>query len=368
MNVVFLPYMSGNPYQDELAGALERRGVSVALEDHNPLFPLLGAMVKHDFPDVIHIHWAHPLLVSRWRIVSALLAVRLLFELLVVKLFGTRLVWTVHNQFHHDRPSPYVERFGRSCLSRLCDSMIVHAPAARAEVIDAYGLPAHHASAIHAIPHGNYIDTYENEVSQGAARSALDLDTDGPVYLFFGNIRPYKNVPSLIEAFKGIDDPDARLLIAGQPPDAEADRRRLRERCESDERIRTFFEFVDPEEIQLYMNAADVVVLPFNQVLTSGSVVLAMSFGRPVIAPRRGCIPDTVGAHDDLLYDPSEPDGLATAMRRARSENLDATGRALFRRARTFDWETITAQTAAVYRDRTVPAADDLDWRGTNAD
>ena len=43
--------------------------------------------------------------------------------------------------------------------------------------------------------------------------------------------------------------------------------------------------FVPDGEVQHYLLAADAVVLPFKEILTSGSAMLALSFGRPVVAP-----------------------------------------------------------------------------------
>ena len=61
--------------------------------------------------------------------------------------------------------------------------------------------------------------------------------------------------------------------------------------------------FVPDDELQVYLRAADVVATPFLEILTSGSVLLAMSFERAVIAPRRGCVAETVGDDGGILYD-----------------------------------------------------------------
>ena len=67
--------------------------------------------------------------------------------------------------------------------------------------------------------------------------------------------------------------------------------------------------------MQMYLRAADAVVLPYKDVLTSGSAILAMTFGQPVIAPAIGCLPESLGAEGTILYDPSTPDGLERALR-----------------------------------------------------
>ena len=53
--------------------------------------------------------------------------------------------------------------------------------------------------------------------------------------------------------------------------------------------------YVPHDDVPLYFAAADVVVLPFRKVTTSGSALLALSLGRPVVAPRLGALRDPAG-------------------------------------------------------------------------
>ena len=67
---------------------------------------------------------------------------------------------------------------------------------------------------------------------------------------------------------------------------------------------------VPDDRMQVYLRAADAVVLPYRDVLTSGSAILAMTFGQPVIAPAIGCLPESLGSEGTILYDADAPDGL----------------------------------------------------------
>jgi glycosyltransferase involved in cell wall biosynthesis len=154
----------------------------------------------------------------------------------------------------------------------------------------------------------------------------------------------------LIAAFRAAELPGARLVIAGRPADPEADRL-VAAAAAGCATIAYRPGFVPDDELQVLMRAADVVVLPFRDVLTSGSVVLAMSFGRAVIAPALGCIPETVAAGHELLYPADDRNGLRRALAAAarhRSE-LGAVGAANFRRAADDTWDAVAERTAAAY-------------------
>jgi glycosyltransferase involved in cell wall biosynthesis len=107
--------------------------------------------------------------------------------------------------------------------------------------------------------------------------------------LFFGGIRPYKNIPRLIESFRAFPGEDAILYIAGRSPSAKVTQQ-LQVLADQDHRVRLNLNFVSRDEVQVYFRAADVVVLPYREILNSGSAILALSFNRPVLVPRRGAM------------------------------------------------------------------------------
>jgi glycosyltransferase involved in cell wall biosynthesis len=100
------------------------------------------------------------------------------------------------------------------------------------------------------------------------------------------------------------------------------------------------------------LNAADVLAFPFRRVLTSSSVMLAMSFGRPVIVPRMGCLPELVGEEAGFLYEPGDVAGLAGAIERAAGADLPGMGAAAMRRANAYSWRDMAVDTLKVYSSR----------------
>jgi glycosyltransferase involved in cell wall biosynthesis len=316
--------------------------------DANRLLPLLGAVADHGKPDVFHINWLHRHFVTGSRLVTTLLAFRLLFELVALRLMGVELVWTVHNLVEHSRRLPRLELAVRRVAAQLCDRIIVHCDSARELVVDTYRLPATTAERVEVVPHGNYLDSYPDDIGRERARESLGFDDGETVYLYFGLIRRYKNVPELVRTFSTIDDPDARLLVVGNPMRDDLERE-VRALCERDDRATCVLEFVPDEEIQRYMNAADAVVLPFDDVLTSGTAILAMSFGKALVAPRAGCVAELLDGDDTLGYAPENPDGLRESLLAALDADLEAAGERNHDIALSLDWAGIADRTVRVY-------------------
>jgi glycosyltransferase involved in cell wall biosynthesis len=104
-------------------------------------------------------------------------------------------------------------------------------------------------------------------------------------FLFFGNVSEYKGVEELLDAYAGLSPQvRARLTIAGQCADPEL-RMRLSMRLTAAPDVRLRLEHIPEDEIAELMAGADVVVLPFRRVTTSGSAMLALAHGKPLIVP-----------------------------------------------------------------------------------
>ena len=343
-------YSEGNPYQRNLRAGLEANGVTVILSDSIGYFAILGAVQRYGLPDIVHLHWLQPFTISDGLIKTAAGGLRLLCELFLLRLMGVRIVWTVHNVVEHQKRAPRFEKLIKHFVVRLSNRVIVHCSVARESIMQAYRLPQSTMRKCRVIPHGHYIDSYPNSRTQAETRTALDgrFDDSQTVYLFFGQIRPYKNISQLIKTFEKINEPTARLLIVGKPWD-EDEAERVHRLSKRDGRIHTVFEFVPANEIQLYMNAADVVVLPFKEVLTSGSALLAMSFGKALIAPGIGCVGELLDQDGGFAYESDDEDGLLRAIKQASNSDLESMGSYNYRKAKQFDWETIADRTLETY-------------------
>lgn len=360
-SVLHLPdYTDSNPYQRELISGLNQAGVSVRLSSASPWFPVIRGYLRAERPPAVHLHWITPFVgTDRWWL-SAVLGLRLLLELIIVRLDGASLIWTIHNTTAHESRTPRVDLAVRLGVARIVHRYIVHCERAKPHVIATLRLRRSEQDRLHAIPHGHYGGVYPPAPPRGRVRSALGVGPEEHLFLFFGLIRPYKNVEGLIHAFKQLDDEQVRLCIAGNPW-SEDTRRAVTAASDDDDRIVTDLRFVPDEELPGYFAAADVVVMPFESILTSGSVVLAMSYGCPVVVPDSGCPGSLIGHDGGIAYDSADPQGLAKALESVLTDehDLEAIGTRNRRLVEQFDWHRIGEATAAVYDGQTPP----IDWQ-----
>lgn len=352
LRVLVIPdYGAHNPYQRLLADALARHGVTAigGRPGRRRPLPILAAWRRAGRPPVIHLHWTHEYLKGRGTGPSRLSRLRLALQLDWLRRRGVRVVWTIHNIAGHDRPRDPAEMSAQRDTLRRVDAAIAHCAAARAAAIGAWGLTPAEAERIAVVPHGSYAGVHPPGPGRAAARARLGLPAAGPVLLFLGVVRPYKGIEALVGALAALPDPDLRLVIAGEQKDA-ALGTALAAAAAADPRIVLRPGYVPDGDVGLLMDAADVVALPFRDILTSGSAILALTFGRPVVAPARGCLPETIPPAAGVLYDPDAPGALAAAIAEALAGDRAAQEAAARAAADGLAWDPIAARTAALYR------------------
>jgi beta-1,4-mannosyltransferase len=235
-------------------------------------------------PDILHIHWPEQVF---WRggsrIRKLFHAVEVLRAIAQMRTRGTKVVWMVHNLRPHDLKGPKrlmwpsVERQ----IVRSCDAFMTLSPSTidivRHELPQLEPKPA--VAALHPL-----YPRVTDLPDQAACRQMLSLPTESRVFALLGLIRPYKGTESLISTFTAMNDPDARLLIAGRAATPEY-AEEIRAMTAGDPRITVNLQFLSDREFAVCLTAADVLVLPYTGYLHSGAFAHALSYARPVITP-----------------------------------------------------------------------------------
>jgi glycosyltransferase involved in cell wall biosynthesis len=314
------------------AAALPRR-LRLGLKgiDHVLSMARLRRALARRPPDVIHFEWL-PLPAADRRLLGAFRAL-------------APLVFTVHDTVpFNGAPSAAGQGDAQSACYALFDRLIVHTEQGRAR-LQAAGVPA---ARIARVPMG-FMDEVPRDLPADAMQGEI-------TFLMFGEIKPYKGVDLLIEAFARLPPAlrsQARLRVVGRP---RMDPGPLRELAAQRGVAAQFFlepRFVPFEEIPALFGTGTVATFPYREIEASAVLPYAIAQGRPVLASRIGSFAEVLadGEHG-LLVPPGNVDALAGAMARLIGERdfaarCAANVRALARAMP--DWEEIGRMTADVY-------------------
>ena len=335
-----------NPYNYLLYSGLVEFGVEVYELSKN-----MNCFLNYD---IVHVHWPENLPnEDRWLISSSKISIFSSF-LTIQKRRGAKIVWTVHNLQAHDRKQGSRNVWFQNWLDRWfiprIDGVISLTHSGLELALDRY--PALRSKAFEVIPHGHYINSYPNNATREEAREIIGISNDSKVVLFIGNVRPYKNVAQLIDSFIEMEDQDVNLIIAGNPTNEDL-KIIINNGASNDSRIHPYLCFVEKEMMQYFLNASDLVVLPYQDILNSGSAILALSFFRPVLVPRKGSMSELqsqFGVECVKTYDGElEADTLRAALTSVIDNPVDP--HILEKRVRqNLDWSIVAGRTYDFYK------------------
>lgn len=351
--VLFVPdWREGNPYLEQLSAALRAEGYTVYFDFYpEGYFKLQKLTRKFLNVGIIHLHWLPREFIGEffWSTNPIKFGVRLLalfLDMVLCRLKGVKIIWTLHNLVEHESPSPDQEIRVRRLIARCANGIIVHSLEAGEMAKKTYNIKMMN----HVIPHGNYINMYKP--TDGGAqylRKKFRINSDDVVVLFFGAVRRYKGLDMLLSAFRSATNERLRLVIAGRPFDEEV-RKWVSNAAEGDHRVHLSLGFVPENEVASYFEIANVVVLPFHKTLTSGSAILAMGFGKCLILPESARVWGLPGEAGALYF----PDGDEIRLRELISQlpALPISEMGSFNRqvACELKWERIAYYTTKVYR------------------
>jgi glycosyltransferase involved in cell wall biosynthesis len=280
--------------------------------------------------------------------------------MLYYRLLGKRILLTAHNinAGVRDANDTWLNRLTLRIQYRLTSHIFVHTEQMRTDLVEAFGVPKTSVSVIR-MPINDAVPS--TALTSEDARQRLGIRPGEKAILFFGNIAAYKGLEYLIAAFERIvaDDGDYRLIVAGRAKKAtdpyvvdileQLNRKIVRERTV----LR--MEFIPDEDLELYLKAADVTVLPYTRIFQSGVLFLAYRFGLPVIASDVGLLrEDVVEGETGFICKPEDPLDLAKTIERYFASSLYrdlASRRGQIRKyiQERHSWDAVCETTRSVY-------------------
>ncbi|MEM6654577.1 MAG: glycosyltransferase, partial [Planctomycetota bacterium] len=198
------------------------------------------------------------------------------------------------------------------------------------------------------MPHGVFDGVYPNTATTAEARRRLGIPAGATVAAAIGGIHRYKNLAALVREHTRLGRKDLWLVIAGKPADADL-AAELVDAAAGRSDVVLQLRFIPDDRLQDYFMAADFCVAPYEDILNSGAVMLAISFGRPVVCPAIGSLVELQQAVGDgwvRTYDgPFNAGVLADAAEWSRSPRPPKPEIAAMQ------WDSIAQQTLAAYRE-----------------
>lgn len=225
------------------------------------------------------------------------------------------------------------------------DAVVVHSRYGRELLVRGTGIDPDKVRVIH---HGafEHLTRQPGELPLDAELAAVS----GPVALFFGLLRPYKGLETLLDAWRGISG--AELWVVGRP------RMPLEPfRGSAPGGVRFVPRYVSDAELPAYFRRADVVVLPYSRTERfdfSGVLATALAFGKATVLTDVGGFGEVAAAGAARLVPPGDSEALRAALvalLEDPAERLQLEHGAAAAAAGPFSWEEAARRTLALYRE-----------------
>ncbi len=269
----------------------------------------------------------------------------------LARAFGVKIVVTAHD----------VKSFtGELSIRRIrrilagADRVIAHNRMSRKELITNIQIPSW---KIEVIPHGHYLDAIPEKPSPEFARQRLNLPQHIPVLLFFGQIKQVKGLDLLIEALPQVKKKFSglKLVIAGKVWKDDFGRyEEIIQENHLEDNIELHIHYIPDEDVPLFYQAADLVILPYRRIYQSGVLLMAMSYGTAVLASNLEGMTEVIEAdRNGFLFSTEDSNSLSKQiiyalsnpqMRKKVSETALETIRCKY------NWQIIGQQTASIYQ------------------
>lgn len=225
-----------------------------------------------------------------------------------------RIIYIIDNVIPHEkRPG---DRFLTRLAFRWVDGFIVQSEVVREDLFKWF--PEAKDQQVVYVPHPIYDSYSGSEMSREEARAKLGRPAGEKLLLFFGLVRHYKGLDTLLEAMPEVIRTlgDVHLVVAGEFYEPEQDYRQIIEKLGIDSHVTLINKYIPNEEVSQYFRAADVLVLPYRSATQSGVIQVAHHFELPVISTRVGGLPEVIREGETgYLVEPEHPGRLAQAIR-----------------------------------------------------
>lgn len=135
-----------------------------------------------------------------------------------------------------------------------------------------------------------------------------------PILMYFTSPLTLRGTDTLIKAFANVEKiKDCKLVFLSRIDynDSFKEQEKLKKLAQKKnvlEKVEFLSDYLEPDEIKLYLSAADIICLPFKIILSDVpiSILEAMALGKVVISSKVACIPEIIHNSQLIVDNPEE--------------------------------------------------------------
>jgi len=315
---------------------LKEKGVeTISLKFITPATLLKILFLRIKGYNIFHLHFIHSFAFILWMKIFVSFA----------KFIGYKIFWTGHSMFQPENKKRSILK--TRWFYNNSDLRFIHHKAHFKLLEEEVGIKDFGKTKMIFHP---IFDTYENNTNKTESRKKLDVPPDKKILLILGDIKKYKGINFLIEALEKLGD-EYFLIIAGRPLD-EGVINHIEEKQKKLKNIKLVKHFIPNNEVQYYMNACDVFVLPYTLIWTSGAVKLAYAFSRPVVSTKVGTMPEVVNDKTGILVEPCDSDEFANGIKKIFEKDYEQMGKNAYKMMKEeYSWDKLIDLTIEGYKE-----------------
>jgi len=275
-----------------------------------------------------------------------------LFNVIVARMLGLKIVITVHDvqSFVEELSWPFFANFSYFIAHHL----VVHNKSSKDELIHVYNVMSNKVSVIMS---GNYSHVVRPLPDRNETCVRFGVPAAAKVILFFGQIKKVKGLDILIKAFGIMHEvlPDTHLIIAGRPWKEDLDiYKDMIDDNENRQYVHPFFQFIPDSELPSFFSVADIIVLPYRRIYQSAVILMAMSYGKAVLASDLEAMKEIIKDEDNgYLFLSEDAQALAKKMIKVLSDESGlrlVAKRGLEFVEKEYSWEQVGRETSICYQ------------------
>lgn len=237
---------------------------------------------------IVHHHWydfsdGKSLVILLWKT----------FWLILYKIMGGKIVWTVHNKYPHNQRFLKINKVLRIFIAKLSTKIHVHCNSA-IEIMST--ILNTDKSKFFVVEHPIYeVNIYDKDIARNQLKNKYHIEVHQKnVYLMFGLIAEYKGIDKVAEIFSEI--PSSILIIAGKPKIGNEDYYQKIISYSRFDNIYIVDKLIPTNDVDIFFNSCDCVIFNYTDILTSGGIILAQSYNKNIITSSKGCMKDIISS------------------------------------------------------------------------